>query len=444
MLGDNERREQLVRVRNFNSVDIHPVTHPWVHSQWVIKVLLYACLLMILSGCKPTVSTSGESLAWERQAGVPSTNMTESCIANFDPAVDYFPEKIELSYAERFRVSYHGYYKVLQANVAGSEWGPDVSDTVVLVQCGAPTPPLEGELEGAAVVQVPVRTIVSNEDGSIARARELGYVDRVAGMAGGGIYDTTLRQRWEDNQLISVGESFHGPPNFETLVASTPGVVFLFTSSLDHTEALDQGRSLGLATVPIIGWGEPTILGQAEWVKHTALFFNAEGAATTYFNNVTTRYLDLRDLVAGETDRPVTIWGGPLSQGGRWWIEAGSWMAQALADAGGHNPFLPDSGETSISLSTEAVLARATEAEYWLTEHVALESLGAAGPLETIPAFREGRVYHIHKRAVPEHDAYDWYETALVRPDVVLQDLVAILHPELLPDHELFFLQNIR
>ncbi len=409
-----------------------------------MRPLIYICLLTMLVGCNPGTTTSEKPLSWEQQAGVPTSNLTDACIADFDPALDYFPDKLELKYAERFLVTYHGNYKVVRANVEGSEWGPEVADLVVLVQCGTPVPALEDELEGAAVVQVPVRTMVSNEDGSIARAKELGYVERVAGLAGGGIYDATLRQKWENNQLISVGETFHGPPNFEMLVANKPDVAFLFTSSLDHTEALDKGRALGLATVPVVGWGEPTILGQAEWIKHTALFLNAEAEATSYFEEVTARYQDLKARVAEQAERPVTIWGGPMSDGGRWWIEAGSWMAQALADAGGRNPFRADSGETSISLSTEAVLEQATDAEYWLTEHVALETLGAAGPLETIPAFREGRVYHIHNRAVPEHDAYDWYETALVRPDIVLQDLVSVLHPDLMPDHELFFLQNIR
>lgn len=408
------------------------------------RLLLGVSLLLGLAGCQPRAAAPDDATAWSTQAGTPETNLTEACVADFDSAIDYFPDKVEPRYAERFRVSYHGHYKVLQANVAGSEWGPDVSDTVVLVQCGTPSPALEGELEGAAVVEVPIRSLASNEDGSVARARELGYVDRVAGLAGGGIYDATLRQRWDDGDLISVGESFHGAPNFEMLVANNPGVVFLFTSSLEHTDALDQGRSLGLATVPIVAWGEPTILGQAEWIKHTALFLNAEAEANTYFDGVAQRYLDLKADVAALSERPVAIWGGPLSSGSRWWIEAGSWMAQALADAGGRNPFIPDSGETAITLSTEAVLAQATEAKFWLTEHVALETLGAAGPLETIPAFREGRVYHIHKRAVPENDAYDWYETALVRPDVVLQDLVSVFHPALLPEHDLFFLQNIR
>ena len=385
-------------------------------------------------------------MAWERLSWTPSsnTNLTEACVADYDPDADYFPDKVKLGYAERFQVSYHGHYKVLRTNVAGSEWGPDVSDTVVLVQCGTPVPALEGELAGAAIVEVPVRSLASNEDGSITRAKELGYMDRVAGLAGGGIYDATLRQRWEDGNLINVGESFHGAPDFEALVANPPGVAFLFTSSLDHTKALDQGRALGLATVPIVAWGEPTILGQAEWIKHTALFLNAESEAAAYFGGVAQRYLDLKSRVATVSERPTVIWGGPMSNGGRWWIEAGSWMAQALADAGGLNPFTPDSGETAITLSTEAVLERATDTRYWLTEHVVLETLGTAGPLEIIPAFREGRVYHIHKRARPEHDAYDWYETALVRPDVVLHDLVALLHPHLVPGHALFFLQQIR
>ena len=406
--------------------------------------LLLGILCLGLWGCQPTAPDPDQSTAWEGQTGTPSTNLTEACVADYDPEVDYFPDKAEVQYAERFRVSYHGHYKVLRANVAGSEWGPDVSDTVVLVQCGTPPPPLEGELAGAALVEVPIRSLASNEDGSIARAKELGYVDRVVGLAGGGIYDATLRQRWEEGKLISVGESFHGAPNFEVLVANQAGVVFLFTSSLAHTEALDQGRALGLATVPIVAWGEPTILGQAEWIKHTALFLNAETEATAYFGGVAQRYLDLKAQVTAQPARSTAIWGGPLSKGGRWWIEAGSWMAQALADAGGHNPFTPDSGETAITLSTEAVLERATDAQYWLTEHVALETLGSAGPLETIPAFREGRVYHIHKRALPEHDAYDWYETALVRPDLVLQDLVFLFHPHLVPGHALFFLQQIR
>ncbi|MEL7248525.1 MAG: hypothetical protein AAFZ63_00405 [Bacteroidota bacterium] len=51
--------------------------------------------------------------------------------------------------------------------------------------------------------------------------------------------------------------------------------------------------------------------------------------------------------------------------------------------------------------------------------------------------------YHYQKRTRHEHDAYDWYETPEVRPDLVLEDLASILYPHLLPEHELLFFAKV-
>jgi hypothetical protein len=39
-------------------------------------------------------------------------------------------------------------------------------------------------------------------------------------------------------------------------------------------------------------------------------------------------------------------------------------------------------------------------------------------------------------------DAFDWYETAWVRPDIVLADFVKILHPDRIT-HDLQFMRRI-
>ena len=36
-----------------------------------------------------------------------------------------------------------------------------------------------------------------------------------------------------------------------------------------------------------------------------------------------------------------------------------------------------------------------------------------------------------------------YYELAPNRPDIVLKDIIKILHPELLPDHELYFFSQL-
>ena len=37
-----------------------------------------------------------------------------------------------------------------------------------------------------------------------------------------------------------------------------------------------------------------------------------------------------------------------------------------------------------------------------------------------------------------------YYELAPNRPDLVLKDLIKILHPQLLPDHDIFFFDQLQ
>jgi iron complex transport system substrate-binding protein len=59
--------------------------------------------------------------------------------------------------------------------------------------------------------------------------------------------------------------------------------------------------------------------------------------------------------------------------------------------------------------------------------------------MEQFAAWRDGTLYHNYARTKWGDNAYDWYEGAVARPDVALADLVHLLHPELLPDHELVY-----
>src|SRR4051812_39452116 len=71
-----------------------------------------------------------------------SSNLRKGCIDRFDPAADYFPDKIAIEDAVHFSVTYRGSYKVVSVRAAA----PDAqAERYVLVQCGAPAPKLEGE-----------------------------------------------------------------------------------------------------------------------------------------------------------------------------------------------------------------------------------------------------------------------------------------------------------
>lgn len=406
---------------------------------------VYPVFLVLLGVACSDPQVDGERASLPGVEGIPVVNLQDRCVAGFDPSVDYFPDRIAVRHAQRFQISYHGHYKVLEVRTPTlSDGGGEVRDVMVLVQCGTPVPPLEGALAGAHVVEVPIRTLATNEDRSVTRARVLGALDRLVAVGDGGIYDRGVRERWASGEVLEIGASFHGAPNYERLLQLEPDATFLSTASLAHAGSLQRARELGIRAAPILSWSEPTVLGQAEWLKHMAVFLNAEAEAEAIFGEIEGRYLALRERAAGAPERPLVVWLDPDGPRGQWAVPAANWIAQAIEDAGGENPFRDEEGPERSTVTTELIVQRAGDARFFLTESVALAEPGSTGVLEALPALREGRLMDVHRRSIPQEDAYDWYESAVVEVDRVLEDLVALFHPALLPDHAFHHLRAAR
>jgi iron complex transport system substrate-binding protein len=98
-----------------------------------------------------------------------------------------------------------------------------------------------------------------------------------------------------------------------------------------------------------------------------------------------------------------------------------------------------------LYLDFESVFDRAADADFWL--NVGYWDSLATGLAEDeryaeFRAFQEGNVFNNTQRITPG-GGVDMYESGVTNPDVVLADLVKIFHPDLLPDHELFYYQKL-
>lgn len=376
-------------------------------------LVLVSALLVVASACA------------ERSDSVPRAADLD-CVQEFDPERDYFPTKAELRHAQNFAVSYHGHYKVLRTRMPATNWGPAVSDVAVLVRCGTPVPELVGELEGAPVIEVPVRRFATNSLASATRLRVLGLDDRIAALPADP-FDPVLAGLLESGSAFPIGG--HGDPGLEGLLAEDVDVMVRFTSDLEASQEIERARELGVGSLPLLSWAEPTYLGQVEWVKHHAVLFDAEEEAEAFFQDVEARYMELAARVADR--EPVTaLWAAPVSPG-RWWVEAGNWQEEVLRAAGGRNVFQAEPGESSIVLSSEQLIEAGPDIEVWITAEPQASVLEAALPQEDIAAWRTGRTWHVHRRSDVARDAFDWNETPFVRPDWVLEDLISVLHPDL-------------
>ncbi len=361
-----------------------------------------------------------------------NTNIVHGCIDRFDPTADYFPEKVSLEDAAMFRVEYRRSYKVL--SVSGGQPG-DRPERYVLVQCGAPTPALRGELAGATVVSVPVPSLFAFSTTQLPLLTDLSRIDVLTGVAQrDAVTDPDIQRRIASGavtEFARVGLVI----DVERVVASHPALLLIGSSSNRFAPSI---RAAGIPVVPDAEWLERTALGRSEWIKYMAVFLNEEARAQSVYGAMKARYAAFaaRTRAMTSAQRPLVMTGH--SANGMFTISGGrSYVAALIADAGGRYAWSDDTSPGILTVDMEAQIARAAVADVWingggwknLRDMLAQEPRYAA-----FKAFREGRVW-VYERRQTSSGANDYWSRSVTHPDVVLADLIKIFHPDLAPDH---------
>ena len=384
-----------------------------------------------------TPATTPTEVPTATPTATPITSNPRGCLTDFQPGVDYFPDKVEAVYAEGWSVRYQGHYKVLTVEPV-----PNVQNarqvTYVLVQCGAPTPDLSGDLSGAHVIPIPAGSFwTASGSGWFVALETLGLYDTVLGAnvrATGLDYLPNINRRFEDGLAIPARAS----NSFEPILDAAPEL-FHVAFSYDLT---DQARELGLNAVAYNSYWEPP-LGSAEEIKFVSLFFNAEARASEVLEPVIVKYEALRQHVADSATEAPTVLFGAINNAGLWATKPANRIDIRLIEDAGGIPILQRE-ITDVPLTSplplERVIDLGADADIWIdTTYFADTRLGdtVAGSLAYQPlnasfeALSEGQAIHQFARGA------DIFATGQsFRVDVLLRDLVSAFHPELLPEHE--------
>ncbi len=395
--------------------------------RWVVAVCL---VVMVAVPVLPALTV---------QAQGPETNITEGCVDNYDPAVDYFPEHISIDYAENLTVEYFNNYKVVTVL---APWAGADPVQYVLVQCGTPAP---AGLDAAAVINVPAGTIVTMSTTYLPFLESLGLLDYLVGHD---VFDyvstEAVRAKIDAGELVEVGEG--AGVNVELVLDLDPSLIMTSSAGSLDFDAHPVLEEAGLPVVLTGDYLENSPLGRAEWIKFIALFYNREAAAETIFSDIATQYNDLAALAASVQDKPTVFVNSPWQ--GTWYMAGGKgFIAHLLADAGADYLWADDDNTGSLFLDFEAVFDRAADADYWVNANGYWSSLDDALAADErfaeFAAFQNGTVWTYNKR-VNAFGGNDFFEGGVANPQLVLADLIAIFHPDLLPDHEFVYYQQLR
>lgn len=386
------------------------------------------------SPAAPATTPGGEAAP-----GEPLERNLAGCADAHTEGTDYFPEQVTFSESTGVTVRYHDTHKVVEVTP------PNLPDSepvrYVLVQCGVPAPELDGDLAGAQVIEVPVREVVTLTTTNLPHFAELEAVDRLVGVGTAGYVTTPeVVERIEAGAIGEFADA-GGQPDLERLVAAEPDLLVM--DGFGDTILDDVGRvsDAGIPAVIIADFNEQTALGRTEWLKFTALFLNAEGRAQAAYDAIAGRYAERRESATHYDERPRVLVNTPYE--GTWFVPGGeSYVANLIADAGGEYVFADDDSAGSLSLDIETVIDAGADADVWIqagsVDGTLDDLLATDERFASFDAFQAGEVW-AWDRWTTAGGGNALFEVAYTRTDLLLDDLVAILHPEARADIDLTF-----
>jgi iron complex transport system substrate-binding protein len=373
--------------------------------------------------------------------GAPEANLADACVETYDPEVNYFPEQATVEYASGFTVEYFNNYKVVTVPTA---WvGAEEAFQYVLVQCGTPAPQDEA-LAGLPVIEVPIQTIATMSTTYLPFLDQLGLVDAIVAHDEFDYINTeSVRARIDAGAMVEIGS---GPTvNVEVLLDLEPGVIMTYGIGSADYDSYPTLTQAGLPVVLNADFMENLPLGRAEWIKFIALFFNRKADATAIFDGIVDDYTALAEQAAGAETRPTVFTDSAYE--GTWYMPGGdSYAAHLLADAGADYIYKDDESTASLYLDFETVLDDAAGADFWVNANgfwfSPEDALASDERYAEFAAFQNQQVY-LNNQRMNAFGGIDYYESGVAQPQVILADLIAIFHPELLPDHAFYYYQPL-
>lgn len=293
-------------------------------------------------------------------------------------------------------------------------------------------------IEADGYIPIPVKTIVCT---STTHIPLLDYLDETTALTGFPTLDyissETMRKRIDANEIEELG--IDEAINIETLINISPEVVMGYSLSGDFGQ-FNLIEEAGIPVVLNAEYLEQHPLGRAEWIKMAGLLFDKEDKADSVFNFIEAQYLEARNLAANSTIKPTVMSG--IVYGDSWFVPGGqNYAAKILQDAGFRYIWEQDTSSAFLPLSFESVFDQANEADFWIGigSFKTLNQLSANDSrYEAFSPFQNHHIYSYDKR-IGAKGGSEFLELGYLRPDLILRDLVHIGHPNLLPDHELFF-----
>lgn len=287
--------------------------------------------------------------------------------------------------------------------------------------------------------------IVCLSSSHIAMLDALGQTERVVGVSGIDFItnDYIVKNR---NRIGDVG--YDNNMNYELLIALDADIVLLYGVKAENSIERKL-YELGIPYLYIGEYVEQSPLGKAEWLITVAEITGQRAEGIAQFKLIEQNYNSLLGRVAqhiANQPRPRVMINTPYRDS---WVlpPQHSYITTLVSDAGGDCYTSPGNGTTSQPIDIEQALIYTESADLWINVGGcnSLRELTDQNPRFTATAVvTKGLVYNNNARRTPQGGS-DFWESGVVRPDLILKDLTTIFHPDVMgEEHTLYYYKQLK
>jgi iron complex transport system substrate-binding protein len=291
-------------------------------------------------------------------------------------------------------------------------------------------------------IKIPVTKAVCMSTTHVALISVLDRTYAIAGVSGlGHVSDSAVIAMGKAGKVVNVG--YDSNLSYELIFALSPDVVFAYGVRGEFLNIEKKLNELGIKVVYFGEYMEDTPLGKAEWLVAMSAFFDELQRAEEIFEQLETNYTSMAKTVCNIKYKPSVMFNVPYKD--TWYLPGTkSYMVKFVSDAGAEYIYPENEGRNSYPMSIEKAYSIAQNADFWLigNSSKSLADLkNTDSRMSDIPAFKEKKIYNSNLRSNDFGD--DFWESGIVKPDVILKDLIKIFHPELVPEHDLYYYRHL-
>ncbi|GGG07328.1 ABC transporter substrate-binding protein [Dokdonia pacifica] len=343
----------------------------------------------------------------------------------------------QIDYAKGFSITHYTNYKEIKVT---SAW-PDSEETFTYILT-QDISTYDQQDENTVIVELPIKKMVAMSTTNIPSLEYLGVDDLLVGFPNPDyISSEKTRARIDKGEIKNLNSSID--INMELLLELAPELVIGFSVN-GNNETLDKIAQFGIPVILDGAWTEQHPLGRAEWIKFIATFFDKETEAHEIFKQVERDYLAAKQIASHVIEKPIVFSGSPFKD--TWNIPGGkSFVAKYLEDANTDYLWKDTPNTGSLQLNFESVLVKAQHAPLWIgagSFKNKAQMHANSKNYALFDAYNNNNVY-TYTNKIGENGGLLYFELGPLRPDIILKDIIAIAHPQLIPDYSPFFFKRL-